>query len=180
MISGCKRLFNCIRFASSAKTIEPSLARFRLPSSFSTVSPNASQTDFKPFVPGWTTSRAISSASMTCPPSSAKTLNTKDLPTAIDPVRPTFSMLGTHASGVLNAARQRRAYLTTLQTPPPLRRLQSVLHQHGHSKQPDPARYRGSAASHAVCLSRMDVANQGIAAFIDGFASTFGVGAEER
>src|SRR5215831_3427356 len=56
--------------------------------------PKASQTDLRPGVPGATTSRATSSASITWQPRSANTFITDDLPTAIDPVSPTFIIPG--------------------------------------------------------------------------------------
>src|SRR5439155_16849088 len=54
-------------------------------------------------VPGATTSRAIASASATRQPSSARTPSTNDLPTAIDPVKPTFSIYSAGSAGILPA-----------------------------------------------------------------------------
>src|SRR5690606_34974984 len=79
-------------FSWSAKTIEPSRARSRLPSSARTSSPKVSTTAASPGVPGATTSRAMRSASISTAPRSTSSRDTSLLPAPMPPVRPTDSM----------------------------------------------------------------------------------------
>src|SRR5205823_4883012 len=137
------------------------------------------------------------------------TPSTKDLPTAIDPVSPTFSIgvSTTCASGWLRASRFRRRQrlfdlcslpfwervysntcaslphlhsfsqwekgAPTLPTSPPLRRLQSISHQHSYCHQPDPTRHGRAQPGDQIRLQWVNVANQGITALLDALDSLF-------
>src|SRR5205807_7696481 len=100
------------------RSSEPSGFRISLPNSFTTVS--------NPCVPGATTSPAIASASIVRAPSSRRTSSTNDLPTAIDPVRPTF---------IIGSQYHLQQRVGHLHASSPLRRLQSIFHQHCHGQQ---------------------------------------------
>ena len=87
--AGCTIPFRTLRFLASLKIISPSFFRSRDPSGERMSVPNWPIIARKPGVPGATTSRARTSASMTGTERSFRSLETVDLPDAIPPVRPT-------------------------------------------------------------------------------------------
>jgi hypothetical protein len=76
------------RCSSSRNTMAPSLGRSSVPSSFKISGPNVDTILLSVRVPGRTTSRARTSASMTGMLRAASCLETVDFPVAIPPVRP--------------------------------------------------------------------------------------------
>ena len=84
--------FSFWRFASSLNITCPNFGRSSVPSGRKISRPNSETIRLKPRVPGATTSRASTSASMIGIPCDASRDDTVDFPVAIPPVRPiTFS-----------------------------------------------------------------------------------------
>jgi len=86
--AGCTIALSFRRCSSSRNTMAPSLGRSSVPSSFKISGPNVDTTLLSVRVPGRTTSRARTSASMTGMLRAASCLETVDFPVAIPPVRP--------------------------------------------------------------------------------------------
>lgn len=81
--------FTTRRWLSSLKMIAPSFGRSSAPSAVRIPSPKCATRARSPGVPGATTSRAMTSASMMGSPKDARLCETVDLPVAMPPVRPT-------------------------------------------------------------------------------------------
>ena len=90
--SGCTIALSRLRASASSNTRAASADRSSVPSSVRIASPNSSTTARNPGVPGWTTSRAIWSESMSHAPHRPSWSATSDLPDPIPPVSPTLSI----------------------------------------------------------------------------------------
>lgn len=86
--AGCTMPFSCFRFASSLKTIEPNFWRLRYPSGRRMSSPKVLTIFASAGVPGSTTWRAMTSASIMGMPKLLSWAETVDFPVAMPPVRP--------------------------------------------------------------------------------------------
>lgn len=86
--AGCTIALSFRRRSSSRNTISPSFARSRVPSSFKISAPNVETIFLRALVPGRTTSRARTSASITGMPRATSCVETVDFPVAIPPVKP--------------------------------------------------------------------------------------------
>lgn len=87
--AGCTIPFKIVRFLASLKIMSPSFFRSSVPSGERMSVPNWPTISRRPEVPGATTSRARTSASITGMERSFRSLETVDFPDAIPPVRPT-------------------------------------------------------------------------------------------
>jgi hypothetical protein len=88
LTAGCTIALSFRRCSSSRNTMAPSLGRSSVPSSFKISGPNVDTIFLSVRVPGRTTSRARTSASMTGMLRAASCLETVDFPVAMLPVRP--------------------------------------------------------------------------------------------
>jgi hypothetical protein len=88
LTAGCTIALSFRRCSSSRNTMAPSLGRSSVPSSFKISGPNVDTIFLSVRVPGQTTSRARTSASMTGMLRAASCLETVDFPVAMPPVRP--------------------------------------------------------------------------------------------
>jgi len=91
--AGCTIPFNIFRFSPSLNTIEPNLGLLRYPSGRRISRPKTCTIRSSAGEPGWTTCRAMRSASMMGTLYDFRRVETVDFPVAIPPVRPTTSML---------------------------------------------------------------------------------------
>jgi len=87
--AGCTSPFRILRFLASLKIMSPSLFRSSVPSGERMSAPNWPTIARRPGVPGATTLRARTSASITGIDRSFRSFETVDFPDAIPPVRPT-------------------------------------------------------------------------------------------
>jgi hypothetical protein len=104
--AGWTILFSNFLFSSSLNTMEPSFGRSSMPSGNSTFLPNAFTICLCPRVPGRTTSRAITSASIMGICWALRRVDTEDLPVEIPPVRPMTTGEFQHYNGIVNEAFQ--------------------------------------------------------------------------
>ena len=90
--SGCTIELSTWRASSSRNALAANAGRSKDPSGCRMSSPNAATSEASPSVPGWTTSREMTSPSTMTPPHCAKVADSADFPAPMPPVNPMRSI----------------------------------------------------------------------------------------